>query len=137
MPRAVRSLRNVVGDDTYKVWVAMLRELIPSGRTHRLAPLIAGMLQYAVSTALRSKDKDIEETEAWSLVVATETGDPEEAQGYLEDILARLFKDARVQPRRTSAKGMGYSIIDETIQEFVRWEYMPWEQRGLTRTPTG
>lgn len=41
-----RSLDAVVGPDTYSVWVNMLRALVPQGRTHRLAPLVAGMLQY-------------------------------------------------------------------------------------------
>jgi hypothetical protein len=105
----------------------MLHNLVPTGRTHRLAPLIAGMLHYAASRAFDSKDHDIEGTEAWSLTVAAETADPDDAQQYLEDLLARLFKDAKVNPKRTSARGMGYSIIEETIQEFVRWELMPWE----------
>ena len=40
------SLKTVVGQETYDVWVDMLRRLVPEGRTHRLAPMIAGMLQY-------------------------------------------------------------------------------------------
>src|SRR6266478_3536549 len=46
-----RSFSGVVGADTYKVWVRMLRELVPDGRTHRLAVMLAGMLQYAVVMA--------------------------------------------------------------------------------------
>jgi hypothetical protein len=30
-----RSLQDVVGKETYTVWVDMLRELVPDGRTHR------------------------------------------------------------------------------------------------------
>ena len=41
-----RNFRTVVGKDIYSAWVRMLRELVPDGRTHRLAVVVAGMLQY-------------------------------------------------------------------------------------------
>ena len=125
--RTTRTLKNVVGADTYKVWVAMLRDLVPTGRTQRLGPMIAGMLQYAASRASESTLREVEGSEAWSLMVASEMVDPEEARDYVEDLLACLFKDARVKANRTSARGSSYSVIEETIQEFVRWDLMPWE----------
>ena len=125
--RTTRTLKNVVGADTYKVWVAMLRDLVPTGRTQRLGPMIAGMLQYAASRASESKLREVEGTEAWSLMVASEIVDPDEARDYLEDLLACLFKDARVKANRVSARGTRYSVIEEAIQEFVRWDLMPWE----------
>ena len=45
------SLKTIVGRETYTVWIKMLRELIPDGRTHRMAPIVAGMLQYAANIA--------------------------------------------------------------------------------------
>lgn len=45
MTRQKQSLQEVVGAQTYTSWVDMLRRLAPDGRTHRLAPLVAGMLQ--------------------------------------------------------------------------------------------
>ena len=42
-----RSLEEVVGKETYALWVDMLRRLVPDGRTHRLSVVVAGMLQYA------------------------------------------------------------------------------------------
>ena len=45
------SLKQIVGQKIYTVWVEMLRQLVPDGRTHRLAPLVAGMLQYAANIA--------------------------------------------------------------------------------------
>jgi hypothetical protein len=47
------SLQEVVGTKTYSVWVEMLRELVPDGRTHRLSVLVAGMLHYALEIAVR------------------------------------------------------------------------------------
>ena len=45
------SLKQIVGPKTYTVWVEMLQQLVPDGRTHRLAPLVVGMLQYASNVA--------------------------------------------------------------------------------------
>ncbi|MCI0608598.1 MAG: hypothetical protein L0Z71_06005 [Anaerolineae bacterium] len=49
--KSKRSLQAVVGEATYAVWVDMLRELVPDGRTHRLSVVVAGMLQYALAVA--------------------------------------------------------------------------------------
>jgi len=52
-----RSLSKVVGEDTYAVWVRILRKLVPDGRTHRLAVMVAGMLQHAVVVAAAKRDE--------------------------------------------------------------------------------
>ena len=44
-----QSLKSLVGAKTYKVWVDMVQSLVPHGRTHRLAPLVAGMLHHALA----------------------------------------------------------------------------------------
>jgi hypothetical protein len=54
MPRkSKRSLEDVVGEKVYNVWVDMLHELVPEGRTHRLSVVVAGMLEYAVENIFR------------------------------------------------------------------------------------
>ena len=55
-----QSLQAVVGQLKYATWVDMLRRLVPDGRTHRLAPLVAGMLQYATLLANDSRFAQIE-----------------------------------------------------------------------------
>ncbi len=119
-----RSLKAVVGEETYAVWVAMLKTLVPSGRTHRLAPLVAAMLQYA----LEQTDESPEEgSVAEALVSASETGDPSETEDLIGDVVAQLFKDAGVDYRRTNARGQPYSIAEQAYLEFTEWFNMPWE----------
>lgn len=127
MSKSSNNLKEVVGAKVYGVWVDMLQELVPWGRTHRLALMVAGMLQYASALAAKHKDVEIEETVAWKLVAATETSDPEEVQELLLGLVHQLFKDAKVKSARTSAKGDPYSIAEDAIDEYVRWEDMPWE----------
>ena len=105
-----------------------MASLIPSGRTHRLAPLVGGMLQYAATMAdVQFGSRPPAGSAAASLVDALETPDPEPAIVELSDVVGQLFRDARVSPGRVTARGEGYSIIDAAIVEFVQWDLMSWE----------
>ncbi|MBK7919033.1 MAG: hypothetical protein IPJ94_22775 [Chloroflexi bacterium] len=124
MPPSSQSLQQVVGSVKYTTWVDMLRRLVPDGRTHRLAPLVAGMLQYAT---LLADDMDYEESVVQRLQEAAEAYDPEEASSLLLPLIDQLFADAGVSYQRTNARGRGYSIADEIIHEYMHWYDMPWE----------
>ncbi len=120
-----RSLKTVVGPQTYSVWVDMLRALVPEGRTHRLAPLITGMLQYALSLA-NEQDAD-EDSVAQSLLRSAEAMEVTEVEELLEDVVAQLFKDASVHYKRVNARGQDYSIAESIYEEYIHWFDMPWE----------
>ncbi len=126
--RRRRSLQDVVGQETYSVWVNMLRILVPDGRTHRLAPLVAGMLQYALAVSEEeSGDEPDDDSVAQSLLDSTEESEPDEVKKLLHDVVSRLFKDAGVSYKRTSASGEDYSIADSIYYEYIHWFDMPWE----------
>jgi hypothetical protein len=79
------SLKQIVGQKTYSVWVEMLQQLVPQGRTHRLAPLVAGMLQYASDMAYQKYgDNPAEGSVAQALFMASEVYDPAEAEELSE-----------------------------------------------------
>ncbi len=122
-----RSLQDVVGEKTYDVWVDMIHELVPDGRTHRLSVVIAGMLHYATVIAERFDDDELDENSvALSLVNANE-GDPDQVKGELHDVVKRLFADAGVTFDRVSKRGDAYSIADEAYNEYVSWYDYPWD----------
>jgi hypothetical protein len=121
------SLEAVVGSQTYTVWVDMLQRLVPDGRTHRLAPLVAAMLSYAAEVAAeQDQDDDDEDSVAQILQDAAEITDPAESP-ELMGLVAQLFKDAQVKHQRESSRGVQYSIAEEAIIEFIHWYDMPWE----------
>ncbi len=123
-----RTLQDVVSPETYAVWVDMLRRLGPEGRTHRLSVLVAGMLQYAYLVAAENQEDDSDENAvAQSLLDSVEAGDPEEVAEYLYDVVDQLFKDAKVKHKRTSARGIDYSIAESALEEYLSWFDMPWE----------
>jgi len=123
--KSARSLVTVVGPEIYGSWVSMLRVLVPGGRTHRLGPLVAAMLQYAASVA--EADDDDEDSIANSLIASTEVYDPEDVKKLLHGAVTRLFKDASVEFQRTSARGEDYSILETAYEEYLSWFNMPWE----------
>jgi signal-transduction protein with cAMP-binding, CBS, and nucleotidyltransferase domain len=123
-----RSLEDIVGKETYEVWVDMLRELVPSGRTHRLCVVVAGMLQYALEKAMLIKNINKEEHSlAMSLIDASDTSDTEQIAELIHDAVHRLFKDAGVKYERVSKGGEEYSVIHEAYREFSCWFEYPWD----------
>ena len=121
------SLKDVVGQEVYELWLDMLRRLVPDGRTHRLAPMIAGMLQYAADVAIQKfGDEPEEDTAAYYLLGADEIWDPDEAED-LQDLVTQLFEDAGVEYERVSSRGEGYSVAESVIYEYIHWYDMPWE----------
>jgi hypothetical protein len=127
-PKSKRSLQDVVGKETYAVWVDMLRELVPDGRTHRLSVVLAGMLQYALDKAMQIKHRNEKEhSVAMSLIDANEAGYPEGIKELIHDVVDRLFKDAGVKYERVSKRGERYSIVDEVYNEFAGWYDYPWD----------
>ena len=115
MPKnSKRSLQDVIGKQTYDIWVDMLRELVPDGRTHRLSVVIAGMLHYATGIAKKLDEDEVEEDSiALSLIKANEM-DPDGIKEELHDVMKLLFEDAGVAFDRVSKRGEPYSIVLRT-----------------------
>ena len=106
----------------------MLRKLVPDGRTHRLAVMLAGMLQYAVVMAAAKSAKEIDERSlAASLLEASDASDPSEVEDLIHDAVVQLFKDAKARFERTDARGDKYSLAEDSYEEFIHWFDMPWE----------
>jgi ribosomal protein L13E len=122
-----KSLKTIVGPETYGVWVDMLRRLVPEGRTHRLAPMIAGMLQYAYAIASEGDGDEAEEGSAASILLECEDIVDSEDAPELLDLVVQLFKDSKVKYKRANSQGEGYSIAESAVIEFIHWLDMPWE----------
>lgn len=126
-PKSRRSLQDVVGKETYDVWVDMLRELVPDGRTHRLSVVLAAMLHYASVIAEGLDEDELEEGSAALSLIDANEGGPDEVRSELHDVVRRLFQDAGVTFDRISKRGEPYSIADEAYNEYCSWYDYPWE----------
>jgi len=115
------SLKPVVGEAMYAAWVEMLKVLVPGGRTHRLAVVVAGMVY--IATTLAEEDDALGN----ALLATSESADPDDFSPMVHDALAQLFKDANMKFQRTSRAGESYSIIETALMEFAAWESYPWD----------
>jgi len=123
-----KTLADVVGKPTYDVWIEMLRKLVPGGRTHRLAPIVAGMLHYTLNTVLKSNDHPPKNSIAYSLLkIDEECDDGGVVMKTLLPLVTQLFKDANVKYVRTSSHDKRYSIAETAVHEFINWYNYPWE----------
>lgn len=118
----VLSFKSFVGSKTYDVWVEMLKTLVPHGRTHRLAVVVAGMIQHAADTIYK-KDRHLYE----ELFDYTSHDNDDMENRKIIPYVEKLFEDAKVKPRRTNSRGQPYSIIESALVEHERWDFMPWE----------
>ena len=127
-------LRSLVGEPIFSAWLETLRTIVPDGRTHRLAVVIAGMLAHAAEAARRLPrsrrrgplvDMLIDPTEVCS--TANEYTSDDGPFHPLEDLVVGLFLDAGVEHRRMNSRGDGYSIISSAVYEYLHWFDMPWE----------
>jgi len=125
--KSKRSLQDVVGKETYTVWVDMLRELVPDGRTHRLSVVIAGMLQYATAIAEKLDEDELEEDSVASSLINANEMDPDQLKRELHDVVKKVFRDADVAFDRVSKRGDQYSIADEAYNEYFSWYDYPWD----------
>ena len=120
------NLKPLVGETTYGVWLEMLKVLVPGGRTHRLAPIVAGMLRYAAEQAAWHARRHPEAAALADALIALDEGDDDSAS-LVTTAVQRLFRDAGVRGVRHSRSGALYSVVDASLQDFQRWGEMPWE----------
>ena len=112
----------------------MVRELVPDGRTHRLAVMLAGILQYAVVMAAAKSAKERHgRSLVASLLEVSEANDPSEVEDLIDDAVVQLFKDAKVRFERTSARGVKYSLAEEAYEELIHWHDMPGNEQGVRK----
>jgi len=132
-PRSVRreksgaSLKSIVGEAIYDMWLDMLKVLVPGGRTHRLAPIVAGMLRYTCERSPASSRRRPPQGSLADALIALDEGDDDAATDLVKSAVGQLFRDAGVRPLRYSHQGQQYSVVDAAIHEFQHWGSMPWE----------
>ena len=120
-------IQEVVGAKVYGTWMDMLKRLVPHGRTHRLSVVVASMLQYAQGIAYEKAGSNNKAKQLSAIFEEANESDMDEGNEGLLVLIESLLTDAGVKYKRTSSRGQSYSIAEEAVQEFLRWEDMPWE----------
>ena len=86
---------------------------MPGGRTHRLAPMLAGMLRYAVEQSTRKGRRPRPSGALVEALIALDEGD-DDAAVLATAAVQRLFRYAGVRAARASRNGE-YSIVEAAI----------------------
>jgi hypothetical protein len=128
MNELIDEFKEIIGDQQYLSFIALLKNIGPEARTHRISVVVASLLRFAVN--LLPPD-----CEDGSLAQALLTLDEEpylvhEQSDEYETIFALidgLCNEAGMVNERESARGEVYSIAENTIQEYAAWYNMPWE----------
>ena len=120
-------IKEILNQSEYEFLLELLKTLVPEGRTHRLAVFVAGCYHYIHHIA-DQKQKGNPTAERFTELADSLINDyNEDAHIELEKSLKSLFGDANVKFIRTNSRGDSYSIIDNTMEEFISWFNMPWE----------
>ena len=128
MNKLIDEFKEIIGDQQFLSFLALLRNIGPEARTHRISVVIASILRFAVNQLQQDCEDD-------SLAQALLTLDEEPYLAHEQsdeyemvfDLIDGLCNEAGMMNERESARGEGYSIAENAILEYAAWYNMPWE----------
>ena len=128
MERMVDEFKEIVGDQYFSSFLALLKEIGPDARTHRISVVIASILRFAVNQLPpECEDGSI----AHALLVLDEEPNLAHEQSdeheMVFDLVDGLCSEANMINQRESTRGEDYSIADNVILEYAAWYNKPWE----------
>lgn len=115
-------IETIVGSEMYTAWVDMLKTLGPSGRTHRLAVLVASMLRCAHQLSIKTNFPLSD-----SFETTFKSGVYEKVLNELYPLVCDLLTKSQIKWERVNSKGQRYDLAEESIRQFFLWDQMPWE----------
>ena len=127
MEKLVDEFKDIVGEQHFSSFIALLKEIGPDARTHRISVVIASILRFAVNQ-LPAECEDGSIAQALLNLdeepnLAHEQSDENE---MVFDLVDGLCSEANMINQRESARGEDYSIAEKVILEYAAWYHMPW-----------
>ena len=128
MEKIIDEFKEIVGEQHFSSFLALLKEIGPDARTHRISVVIASILRYAVNQLPpESEDGSI----AQALLKLDEepylAQEPSDEHEIVFDLVDGLCSEANLMNERESARGEDYSIAENVILEYAAWYNKPWE----------
>jgi hypothetical protein len=128
MEKMLDEFKEIVGEQHFASFLALLKEIGPDARTHRISVVIASILRYAVNKLPADyEDGSI----AQALLTLDEepylAHEPSDEHEMVFDLVDGLCSEANLMNERESARGEGYSIAETVILEYAAWYNLPWE----------
>ena len=128
MEKLIDEFKEIVGDQHFSSFIALLREIGPDARTHRISVVIASILRFAVN---RLPPECEDGSIAQALLILDEephlTQEQSDEYEMVFDLVDGLCSEANMMNERESARGEDYSIAENVIIEYAAWYNLPWE----------
>ena len=124
----IDEFKEIVGDQHFSSFLALLKEIGPDARTHRISVVIASVLRFAVNQ-LPPECEDGSIAQALLALDEEPNLAHEQSDEYemVFDLVDGLCSEANMMNERESSRGEGYSIAENVILEYVAWYNRPWE----------
>ena len=128
MEKLVDEFKEIVGEQHFLSFLALLKEIGPDARTHRISVVIASILRFAVNQ-LPAECEDGSIAQALLKLdeepnLAHEQSDEHE---MVFDLVDGLCSEANMINERESERGEDYSIAEKVMVEYAAWYNMPGE----------
>ena len=128
MEKLIDEFKEIVSDQHFSSFLALLKEIGPDARAHRISVMIASILRFAVNR-LPPECEDGSIAQALLKLdeepyLAHEQSDEHE---MVFDLVDGLCSESNMMNERESARGEDYSIAENVIIEYTAWYNMPWE----------
>jgi len=128
MEKLIDEFKEIVGDHHFSSFLALLKEVGPDARAHRISVVIASILRFAVN---RLPPECEDGSIAQALLKLDEEPylghEPSDEHEMVFDLVDGLCSEANMMNERESARGEDYSIAENVIIEYTAWYNMPWE----------
>ena len=128
MNKFIDEFKDIIGEQKFKSFLELLKNIGPDARTHRISVVIASILRFAVNQLPPDCDHG---TLSQALITLDE--EPylahEQSDEYklVYDVIDKLCIESGMQNERESSRGESYSIAENVILEYAAWYNMPWE----------
>jgi hypothetical protein len=128
MEKLIDEFKDIVGEQHFSSFLALLKEIGPDARTQRISVVIASILRFAVNQ-LPAECEDGSIAQALLKLdeepnLAHEQSDENE---MVFDLVDGLCSEANMINERESERGEDYSIAEKVMLEYAAWYKMPGE----------
>ncbi len=122
MEKLIDEFKEIIGDQHFSSFLALLKEIGPDARTHRISVVIASILRFAVNQ-LPPECEDGSIAQALQILdeepsLVHEQSDEHE---MIFDLVDGLCGEANMMNERESERGEDYSIAENAILEYAAW----------------
>ena len=128
MEKLIDEFKEIVGEQHFSSFLALLKEIGPDAPTQRISVVIASILRFALNQLPpECEDGSIAQALLKLDEEPTLAHEPSDENEMVFDLVDGLCSEANMINERESARGEDYSIAEKVILEYSAWYNMSGE----------